>query len=76
MLVPLLLGSLCLERTGCANMRVEACVRLTLAITLTLTSLVPRPSNARALPLPLNYRNVEMKNALEGSGKKLCPEVS
>jgi len=37
MLVPLLLGSLCLERTGCANTRVEACVRLTLAITLTLT---------------------------------------
>ena len=35
-LVPLLLGSLCLERTGCAKTRAEACVRLTLAVTLTL----------------------------------------
>ena len=37
MLVPLLLGSLCLERTGCASTRAEIRVRLTLAVTLTLT---------------------------------------
>jgi len=36
MLVPSLLGSF-LERTGCANTRVEARVRRTLAVTLTLT---------------------------------------
>ena len=37
LLVPLLLRSLCLERTGCANTRAEACIRLTLVVTLTLT---------------------------------------
>jgi len=36
LLVPLLLGSLCLERTGYANRRAEAHVRLTLVVTLTL----------------------------------------
>jgi len=51
-------------------------IRQGLQVSMEKCSLVPRPSNARALPLPLNYRNVEMKNAWEGSGKQLCPEVS